>query len=226
MKKRNSVFVVFCLSLTVLLTTAYTAFVRHFNNGQIYQAKIEKLQHRIDQERLSNTKLSYQLKDFQQTVAQMMPSNKMLQAKLEEKNFASSLRMPASEEKLDLSSVVFERGKRYFQEKEFDQAIREFRKVTNDYPLSAKNVESRFLTAESYFLKRDYKSSLSVMDEMITLYPDNDLTGFILLRMGQISEANNQYDEASEIYRTVIKNFKNDKLKAQAKSLAKNLDYE
>ena len=226
MKNQNSIFMIFCLSLTVGLIAVFSYFVQYFNNGKQYQARVAQLQKNIEQQRLSNTKLSYQLRDFQQTVAQFLPENKALQAKLDEKNLASAIRMPASEQKLDLSSVVFERGKRFFSEKDYDRAIKEFRKISDEYPLSAFNVESRFLTAESYYLKRDYKNSLQIVDEMVTLYPDNDLTGYILLRMGQMSEVNNQYDEASEIYRTVQKNFKNDKLKAQAKSLAKNLDYE
>lgn len=217
---------IFCLSLTVGLIGVFAYFVQYFNNGKQYQARVAQLQRSIEQQQLNNVKLTYQLYDFQQTVAQFLPENKALQAKLDQKNLASAIRLPASEEKLDLSSVVFERGKKFFAEKDYDKAIKEFRKVSEEYPLSAFNVESRFLTAESYFLKRDYKSSLQIVDEMVTLYPDNDLTGYILLRMGQISEINNQYDEASEIYRTVLKNFKNEKLKTQAKNLAKNLDYE
>lgn len=225
MKNQNSVFVIFCLGLTVLLMTAYSIFTGHFNNGKEYQYRIGRLQNQIEKAHFDNDLLVYQLQDFQQSVAQLMPDNRQLQAKTELKNFADTLRAPASENKLDLSGAVFEKAKKFFAEKEYDKAIREFHKLTDEYPLSPYNVESRFFMAESYFIKKDYKASLNLIDEMVSLYPDNDLTGFILLRMGQISEINNQYEEASEIYRTVEKNFKNEKLKTQAKQLAKNLDY-
>ncbi|MBV2169181.1 MAG: hypothetical protein KUL82_10795, partial [Bdellovibrio sp.] len=75
------------------------------------------------------------------------------------------------------------------------------------------------------FLKKDFRSSLSEIDTMVTQYPQHDLTGFILLRMGQISELNNQTEEASEIYKTVFKNFKNEDLKKQAKKLAQSVEY-
>ncbi|MNT14759.1 hypothetical protein D3C72_1497750 [compost metagenome] len=79
--------------------------------------------------------------------------------------------------------------------------------------------------AESYFLKRDFRESLTQIDEMVSQYPDNDLTGYILLRMGQISEMNSQTEEASEIYKTVLKSFKNNDLKTQAKRLAQGVEY-
>lgn len=226
MRNQGSIFLIFCLCLTVGLVSAYTLFVQHFNGSQQYKVQLTHMERDIEKEKFNNALLAYQLKDFQQTVAQLLPDNKTLQARMDLQNLASTVRAPASEDKIDLSSVLFERGKKFFQEKDYNKAIREFSKITETYPLSAFGVESRFLTAESYFLKKDYKSSLQYIDEMVTLYPDHELTGFILLRMGQMSEINNQYDEASEIYRTVIKNFKNEGLRAQAKKLAKSLEYE
>ncbi len=225
MKNQSAVFIIFCLGLTVLLMTVFATFTRHFNQGHEFRAQITALEKEVSHQRFQNDLLSYQLKDFQQSVAQVLPANKALIAKLEVKNLASTLRAPASESALDLSGALFERGKHFFAAKEYEKAIHEFKRLKENYPLSSYNVESRFFLAESFFLKKDYKSSLGLIDEMVRLYPDNDLTGFILLRMGQISESSNQYEEASEIYRTVEKNFKNEKLRTQAKQLAKNLDY-
>ncbi len=102
---------------------------------------------------------------------------------------------------------ILKRAKKFFGEKAYDKAIREFNGLLEKYPLSQHSVEARFFIAESYFLKKDFRNSLSEIDEMVTQYPQHDLTGFILLRMGQISEYNNQAEEASEIYKTVTKKF-------------------
>lgn len=224
MKTQNSIFLVFCLCLTLSLVTAFAMFSRHFGSSQGDDIRLTHLQKKLEKENFEKDLLTYQLKDFQQSVASSLPGNKQLQAQMDVKNFASALRTPASETQLDMSGVLFERAKNFFAEKKYDEAIREFQKLTNQYPLSKHNVESRFFLAESFFVKKDYKTSLGLIDEMVALYPDNELTGFILLRMGQISEINNQYEEASEVYRTVEMNFKNDKLKIQAKQLAKNLE--
>nr|BFD63091.1 hypothetical protein BdHM001_17720 [Bdellovibrio sp. HM001] len=202
----------------------YAVLVGHFNGHEEYQMRLANLQKQVEKEKFNNSLLSYQLKDFQQTVAQVLPDNKTLQAKYELKNLAAVVRAPASEDSLDLSGALYEKGKRYFNGQEYDRAIREFNKLIETYPLSQHNVEARFFIAESYFLKKDYRSSLGQIDEMVTQYPQHDLTGFILLRMGQISEMNSQTEEAAEIYKTVAKNFKNENLKKQARKLAQSVE--
>ncbi len=225
MKNQTSAFVIFCLGLTVFMLSAYTVFTRHFNGSKQYEHQISSLEESVEKEKFKNDLMAFQMKDFQQTVAQMIPENDRIANNDKLKNFASSLRTPASTLTIDLSAALYEKGKKFYGNKEYEKAIKEFRKLTEQYPLSEYNVESRFFIAESYFKKKDYKSSLAMIDEMVNLYPDNDLTGFILLRMGQISEINNQYEEASEIYRTVEKNFRNDKIQQQARQLANTLDY-
>lgn len=225
MKSQNSLFVIFCLCLTVGLLGVYNVFIGYFNGHQEYEMRLSALQQKVDNEKFNNSLLSYQLKDFQQTVAQVLPDNKNLQAKYELKNLASSVRAPASDEAIDLSPVLFEKGKKFFNSQSYDKAIRSFNDLVEKYPLSNHSVEARFFIAESFFLKKDFKSCLQEIDTMVSQYPDNDLTGFILLRMGQISEFNNQTEEASEVYNAVQKRFKNDQLKQQARKLAQSIEY-
>ena len=225
MKNQNAFFLTFCLSLTVALVAVYAVFVGYFNGHEQYEARLAQLEKQVEKERFTNSMLSYQIKDFQQTVAQVLPDNKKLQAHYEMKNLASVVRTPASEDAVDLSGVMFAKGKRYFNGAEYDKAIREFTQLVQKYPLSAHGVEARFLVAESFFLKKDFRSTISEVDEMVTQFPQHELTGFILLRMGQISELNNQSDEALEIYKTVAKNFKNEELRKQARKLAQSVEY-
>lgn len=225
MKNQNSFFVVFCLCLTVALLGVYAAFVGHFNGHDQYELRLASLRQQVEKEKFNNALLTYQLKDFQQTVAQVLPDDKKLQVKYELRSLGSVVRSPASETALDLSGVNYEKGKRYFNSGDYDKAIKEFYGLLDKFPLSRYGVEAHFFIAESYFLKKDFRSSLSQIDQMVQLYPQHDLTGFILLRMGQISELNNQTEEASEIYKTVTKNFQNEDLKKQARKLAQSVEY-
>lgn len=224
MRNQNSLFVVFCLCLTVGFLGAYAAFVGHFNGHEEYELKLISLQKQVEKEKFSNSLLTYQLKDFQQTVAQVLPEEGKLQAKYELRNLSAVTRIPASEAALDLSGVIYEKGKRYFNNRDYERAIGEFTQILEKYPLSRHSVEARFFIAESYFLKRDFHSSLAQIDEMVTHYPQHDLTGFILLRMGQISEINSQPAEAAEVYKTVATNFVNPDLKKQARKLAQSVE--
>jgi len=225
MKNQNSFFVVFCLCLTVGLVAAYAVFVGHFNGHEAYEMRLSEMKKQVEKERFNNALLSYQLKDFQQSVAQILPDEKKLQAHYELRNLASVVRSPASDESLDLSPVLYEKAKKYFNSQDYDKAIQEFSRLLDDYPLSSHGVEAHFFIAESYFLKKDFRSSLAEIDRMVTQFPRHELTGFILLRMGQISEFNNQTEEASEIYKTVLKNFSNEDLKKQARKLAQSVEF-
>ena len=135
-----------------------------------------------------------------------------------------NLRAPASIEQLDFSAVILERGKKYFSSGKYEVAGKEFEKLKNQFPASAFQIQARFFLAESLYLQRDFKKCTEVIDEMVLQYPDHELTGFILLRLGQISEHNNQIEEAQEIYRTVATHFSQKPLKDQALTLLKSLE--
>jgi TolA-binding protein len=229
MRVSNSLFLIVCLSITVGLLAGYNEFSNFFNQGKEYQVQVRQLRQQVEKEEFRNTLLRNQLTDFKQSVAVALPPNSALKSQVanyELKNFASGLRVPASESQLDLSGIIFEKGKKLFSEQKYDKSIKEFRKVVEDYPLSRYKVESHFFIAEAFFLQKDYKSSLDLIDQMVQQYPDNDLTGFVMLRMGQISELNNRLEEASEIYKTVQLSFKNDQLKAQARKLSEGVQVE
>jgi TolA-binding protein len=211
------------------LLWGYNEFTEYFNQGKEYQVQVHLLEQRIEKEEFKNALLQNQMADFQQSVAAVLPADSQIKneiANYELKNFSSGLRVPASIAQIDLSGTLFEKGKKLFKEQKYDKSIKEFHKVMEDYPLSRYKVESHFFMAEAFFLQKDYKNSLDLIDQMVQQYPDNDLTGFIMLRMGQISELNNRLEEAAEIYKTVQTHFKNDQLRGQAHKLVDGLQVE
>lgn len=223
MRTPTSLFITMSLVFTAAWLVVYNIFVTHFKNDRVYQAEIKNLNHLLESKDLESETLSFQLMDLQQSVAQLMPANKdIVDQKL--KNFASAVRVPASVDKIDLSGVLFEKARASFLDKKYESAISQFRELLEKYPASRFTVESQFLLGESYFLKKDFKNSLSIIDEMVNLYPDNDLTGYALIRLGQMSEINNQYDEAKEIYNMVNEEFSSNGLKVQAQNLIQNLE--
>ena len=219
MRNQAAFFIIFSLIVTVFVVGGYGVFQRHFGQGTEHLARIEKLEKDVAKEKFRNVLLGHQIKDMQQSVAELLPEARQIVDSPDLKNLSDALRAPASESSLDLSGVLFERAKGAFADKRFDEGIRTFRELLDKYPLSRHVVEARFFIVESYFLKRDYKSALVVIEEMMTLYPENDLTGYAMLRMGQISEFNNQLDEAREIYATVQRSFSNSRLQEQSRAL-------
>ena len=222
MRRFNQIFYVVCLLITTGMLWTYFTFATHFNTDRESKKEIVHLRGQLDDSYMQIALMHHQMKDLEQTVAAVIPKQNIAQNKTLN-NLMFTLRAPASIPPMDLSNVIFEKGKKDFADGKFTAAIEEFNKIKEEYPSSAYQVEARFFMAESLFMQRDFKRCTEVIDEMVLQYPDHELTGYILLRLGQISEHNNQIEEAQEIYKTVLNNFPQKPLKEQAQILLKNL---
>lgn len=227
MKIPKSLFLIFSLSLTSGLILVYAFFSNYFNRRPEVLIELEQLRAKMDKEQFEKNLLAYRLKDFQQNVALVLPKEsstlKEQQKKLA-KNLDLALREPSSIPNLNLSSVIYESMKAEFKKKDFEKAIEKSAELLDKYPVSSYTVEAYFFKAESYFNLKNFKKCSDVIDLMVEQFPEHDLTGFILLRLGQIHELNNQNIEAKEIYITVADEFKNPALRSQALTMAKSLE--
>ncbi len=223
MRSWNQVFIIFCLTLTTGILWSYTEFNGYFNSGWELKRDAKILKEKLDDSEFRVSLLQHQMKDLEQTVAGVISKEKLKTSDTFH-DLGLSLRAPASIEHLDFSAVTLERGKKYFSSGKYEVATKEFEKLKTQFPSSAYQVQARFFLAESLYLQHDFKKCTEVIDEMVLQYPDHELTGFILLRLGQISEHNNQIDEAQEIYRTVASHFSQKLLKEQALVLLKSLE--
>jgi tol-pal system protein YbgF len=222
MRRFNQVFYIICLTITTGLLWTYFTFAQHFNSDWESKQEIASLKKDLDDSYFRISLLHHQMKDLEQSVAAVIPKKNYARNK-NIQNLMFTLRAPASIQPLDLSNVYFEKGRKNFLEKKFSAAIDDFTKIKEQYPSSAYQVESRFFIAEALFMQRDFKKCAEVIDDMVLQYPDHELTGYILLRLGQISEHNNQREEAQEIYRTVLKHFPQKPLKDQAQTLLQSV---
>jgi hypothetical protein len=60
---------------------------------------------------------------------------------------------------------------------------------------------------------------------MMNQFPDHELTGFLMLRMGQVLQAQNRTEEAGEVFRVIESHFAfNHELRGQAKKMSQVLE--
>lgn len=229
MKKQNFVFIIFCLCITVGLIQVYWMFDKYFSPEKEQLEKIAKLNKKVEVEKLKAELAQSQFLDYQQQVATLLQSNEKMNIELK-----ANVRSIASvtehsngivKNEMDLSSVIFERGRDEFKKKNYKKAADTFGEMIEKFPISPLLVRALFFRAESFYLDGNYEECLVVVEEMMTHYPDNELTGFIMLRMGQIFESRERKNEALEVYRVVMDNFKDSAdLKTQAGMLARKLE--
>ena len=89
------------------------------------------------------------------------------------------------------------------------------------YPESLHVAEAHFLLAEGQYRLKEYDSSVATIEKMVDLFPENELTGFALLRLGSVFEKQDRLEDASDIYQAVLGNFKQTDLVHQAQASLK-----
>jgi TolA-binding protein len=221
MRNQTYLFVVFCLILTTGLLEVNHLAHEYFSPVKDQNARIAELEARLERQKLQVALLKNQIVDETQQVAWAVPA--LDQMKKDAGTY--SLRTIASVSQaavtpLDLSKPLLEQAKADFRKGDYQKSADGFQQLIDKYPTSPLLVESYFFQAESYFMSRRYQECLDVIDHMITQYPDHELTGYILLRQGQILEARHRDQEAGEVFRLVMSKFSyNHELSAQAKKL-------
>jgi TolA-binding protein len=201
---------------------AYGLFRSHFSGLNEARVEITQLEKELQGKALENSLLAFQINDLRQNVAQNIKDFDFKNdeySKYMAENFKNSFRVPASEDKIDFSAAWIERGKLKFREKNYSEASVIFGKVLAQYPASSLATEAHFLLVESWFLQGQYQQSITKIEEMLELYPESELTGFAMLRMGQIFQDRHRDDDAAEIYRTILRSFSNKDLQKQAQLL-------
>jgi TolA-binding protein len=192
----------------------------HFSPTQLYKIKLTQAENEVVREQMKVQMALAQLQDYQVSVAQVLPES------LPRGNDSVSFQVRSiasvntqSLNGLDTSSVLLERGKSLFRDQKYPEAQQAFQELIKKHPSSPSLVQAYFFKAESYFLTGEYAECLDVVEKMLQHYPSHELTGFILLRQGQIFALRDRGAEALEVFRLVRENFKSNKDLVQQASI-------
>lgn len=175
----------------------------------------------LKQEKLVQRQLAEELKTYKNYVAQSLPqATRGLKSDREiyaGRTLASVLLRSPEVQLLGVGpEELIAKGKQEFKKKHYKESYKLFKEVSEKFSDSPYIVESFFLQAESAFQNRDYEKYLESTNKMVTLFPENEMTGFLLLRLGQIYESQDRFREADQVYKTIVGSFQNTELKKQA----------
>jgi TolA-binding protein len=219
MKNWNFLFISFCFALVIGLLQSYNFFQNYFSPVKEIQAQVKSEKKKVEVQKLLTALAQAQLEDFKSSVATILP-NKINGTDLQSHQLRSLASVVKDGEPLDLSTVLLEKAKSEFRRGNFKASSKVLKELIQKYPSSPVIVDAYFFAAESFYMNGQSEECLDFVDQMMIQFPENELTGFIMLRMAQIMQSRNQGDEASEVYRIVINNFKGNKdLQKQAEKL-------
>jgi len=123
--------------------------------------------------------------------------------------------------RIERASGIFEKAKAAFRDKDFEKSNQLLASMIARYPDSVHVAEAHFLLAEGQYQLKDFSAATSTIEKMVDLFPENELTGFALLRLGHIYELQDRVEDAGDIYKAVLENFKQPELVKQARTSLK-----
>jgi TolA-binding protein len=224
---KSSSLAIFCLFLLMGFLSFYLSVGSKAMGAQELKIQNEKLQWSLKSQELKTILAHYELEDFRQNIAGMIPGDvkNNLLAAYQMRNLASIVKEPLNENlKIERASSLIAKAKKSFELKNYNESNKLFNSLIQDYPESIHAVEAYFLLIEGQYQIQDYENCISSVDDMLILYPENELTGFAMLRLGKIFESQDRVEDAAEIYKALLKDFKNSKLKEQARLNLKSVE--
>ncbi|MBT4762102.1 MAG: hypothetical protein HOO06_10425 [Bdellovibrionaceae bacterium] len=219
---KSQVFIVFCLTIAVGTFQAFKVFETHFSGLNELKREKSILQAHIEHKELQYELASYKLLEMQNDVALAMNLIPKKDIKSDQKyplrRLASVTQTSLSPGYLmQLAKRHFLKGKKLFRAKRYDEANIEFTKVIKEYSYSVHVTESYFLLIEGLYQSHRYEELIGHVDKMVSLYPESELTGYSMLRLGKIFEYQDRQEEASGLYKTIMQSFKEHDVVRQAR---------
>ncbi|MCB0391100.1 MAG: tetratricopeptide repeat protein [Bdellovibrionales bacterium] len=226
---KSQVIYIFTVLLMGFWCLVFAKFHHHFNNPDIYQEQISYLKDEVAHKELKNELLKDQHIQFQMDVARVLPQA-LKQSPTGEKSYPlralASLVLAKDHKNFKESSMKrdFQRAKKLFRDKQFGLAARAFVEFIDKNPFSMDINEAFFLLSESYFQMDDYERCLTTVEKMIELFPESELTGYAMIRMGKIYEYQERPEEAVDIYQTVLLTFPERGIASQARKSLQSVE--
>jgi TolA-binding protein len=220
---RSSVFLVFIL---ILLSgfLALNGYVRSsFTPVGSLNHKVASLEQQARQAEFRQQLAQDQLKDFQAQVATVLPS--AVKGKSVEEGYPlrqlASVVSQGDSLNIERASSAFEKAKAEFRDKHFEDTQALLEDLIEHHPESTHIIEAHFLLAESQYQMGESEKAVGTIETMISLFPESELTGFSLLRLGKIFEKQDRLEDAADIYKAVLQNFPQPEIAVQAKNSLK-----
>ena len=219
---------------SLVMTFAGLLFLSHIR-GTLNSAKEHKeladfWKQRVAREQLKKLIVKGQFADFKQDVAGLIPEriekNKVGVEKQKLRNLASVIPHEGTHEIiLGYSAEKFlKKGKELIKKRQFKKGVESLRRLIDKFPDSYHVVEAQYLIMESHSQQNKDDKVLAAVEKLVENFPLNRLTGYALLKVGGVYEADGRHDDAIKIYKTIIAVYQEKALVEQAKKAVVELE--
>lgn len=210
------------------LIAAFYHFRLHFSDGDYFRNKAYSLKEQVQRERLQAVLAQYQLEDFKQHVAGLLPAADLKGRSYEEKypyrNLASIVNASSDEHfERFRAEKIFALGQKEFDQMNYREAKTHLQRIVDEFPSSVFVVRAHFLIGECLYQLKQKEDLVGHIEKMVSLFPEDELTGFALLRLAEVYLAEDRPEDAADIYELIVKNYRDSALVEKANERRKAL---
>lgn len=225
--KKHVVFVFFMLGLLSLWEWFFFELKEHFSGSRELQVENSRLKISIDREKAKTDLAGYKFEIFRQNVAKIIPT--VNEFKIKESSVRSLASVVQNESPEFLQAAEVESKVRFIKDHFSDRKYKQVVQSTNDLlaadPVTPALVTLYFMLAESYFQLHELGQCVQVSQKMMKLFPENEKTGMVMLRVGMLLKEKNRSQEAKETWMIVASAYESKEIKEQAQKLIAGLEH-
>lgn len=204
-----SLFVQFCLLIVLGLTALFFKSENYFDHQHLLANHPKDNSELLEKKEFELRVVRSQLDEVKaETLAVLEKDAHVPENSLAMQSLRSQLRGPASVPEIDMSLLEAEKIKKAFREKNYFEVAELSEKFLNKNSQSIMVPEVTFFASEAYYLNHQYDRAVNSIEQMTAQFPEHIMTGYALLRLGQISEKADQNSEALSIYKIIQNQFK------------------
>lgn len=228
MNRTASVLTSLTLTFVALL---FLAQVKDTLNGVAeYKQRADFWRSKVAREQLKKLIVKGQFADFKQDIALLLPDQIKSRKAENEKQKLRDLASVIPQEKnmeinLSISAAkMLDKGKTFVKKREYKEGITILKALIDKFPDSLHLVEAHYLIVEAYAQQEKNLNVLTWVDKMVELYPSNRLTGYALLKAGNLYEIDGRPEDAIRIYKTIVAVYTDKSLLAKARGAVDQLE--
>jgi TolA-binding protein len=205
------------------ITQSYLFFQNHFSGADILEKRVLALTNKLEEEKIRSYTSLYEANRIRQEVATLLPNRINDKSSYEVRKLASALQeqeVPQFKKPED----ILNKGKELFNQSKYNAAIATFRMLIDRFSESPDAIEAYFLLSESYFQIQSSEDCIDTVEQMVTLFPESELTGFAMLRLALIFQQRQLDEDALQVVQTVKNHFAyHQELREQSEKLLRDL---
>lgn len=224
--KKNGLFLVTSLFVLLFWQWAFYQLKGHYSGMHEARRQIAQLRLDLAHADVRAEVVQYKFDLFRQDVAKAIPTLNIDPLQRDGARSIASVVQAPPEEFLALAQVEssIENLRALFEKRRYKEVIQKAKNILSLNPVSTNLVSVYFMLSESYYQNNQFEACMETAQIMTRQFPENDKTGYVLLRVGLFLKEKNRIEEAQNMFSLVAHAFAQEKeLKEQAEKLLANL---